>query len=366
MRAARTLLLSFVLGAMVAGLLTGCAEPKVRGALLEQPRWKVTRLVIDTSRAHHGVMADTWRNVERGGFEEAAPRIFSTYGVDARIAKLEGEARTLVRNADDYVLAVTYQSGFSGSYGNGAHFNLDLSDASGRRVWAGRTFVSGSGSIMTQNLGEVVANNMAKALADDELISRPAARTLPAPQVARAPTDSPSTSATGLTSEQLAAFDEFKAMPHPKAFVVGDGGVHFSATGKQDEQPPSRRALNTCEDQKAANCRLYSDGVRVFDSPAPIIQGPATAAAPVSAGGTRPVLRGPARAAWEDFQSRPYTRIFVVAQDGSWNAVWGRKTSIDAAVEEAMSNCRRQGRVGCKVYAINEEVVWSRPIAGAN
>jgi hypothetical protein len=363
----RTLVLLVALGTV---LLTGCTEPKVRGTLLRQPSSRIERLIIDTSMAYspNSPATNLWATVMRGGFGESAPQVFATYGVQAILANLDGEARTLVHSPRDYILVVSFKSGFYGSTGNGAFFTLNLNDAFGHIVWTGNTFVSGSGNILTKNLGEVVANNIAKALALNELIavsgsidatsaSAASAPGLPAKLSPRSP----------LTAQQQSAFDNFKSMDQPKAFVIGDGGVFFTASGKSPaEPPPGLRALKACEDSKSTNCRVFSDGFRVLDPGLPASQlseqhskeAETVAETPAHIG--RPILSGKLQDAWKDFQGKPYNRVFVLDQNEHWNAVWGRKTGLSAAVDEALDSCKRQDRVNCRVYAVNGDIVWSR------
>jgi hypothetical protein len=55
-------------------------------------------------------------------------------------------------------------------------------------------------------------------------------------------------------------------------------------------------------------------------------------------------------------------RAFVVASDGRWNSAWGTKPlkAGDPAdpAERAMALCARAGKPDCKLYAVDDEVVW--------
>jgi hypothetical protein len=246
-------------------LLTGCAEPKVRNSvLIQHPTSKIVHLYVDTSRTRSNGVADVWPSVERGGFERAVPAAFDRFGVQAKVFALSGEAKTTIWHDGDYLLAVSYANGFSGSTGTGATFNLDLIEpVHSRKVWAGSVFVSGSGTLLTQNLGEVVANNMARALDASHLFSTDVAADKDVNTTAKSPADAVQT--TVLSAKQQEAFDKFKSMKSPKAFVIGDGGASFWAYGQSaNEEPPSVRAMHNCESRRILNCRVISDGRRVF------------------------------------------------------------------------------------------------------
>jgi hypothetical protein len=62
--------------------------------------------------------------------------------------------------------------------------------------------------------------------------------------------------------------------------------------------------------------------------------------------------------AWID---KPYPRAFVVSDSGQANATWGTPKSptepTDAA-ERALQHCRDRGLQGCKLYAVDDRVVY--------
>jgi hypothetical protein len=78
-------------------------------------------------------------------------------------------------------------------------------------------------------------------------------------------------------------------------------------------------------------------------------------------GGTAPPLQGASVSGFNDYKQRPTPKAFALADDGHWAAVWGRRNLSDAAVaEEAVQRCRQRGHVNCKLYALNEDVVWQK------
>lgn len=72
------------------------------------------------------------------------------------------------------------------------------------------------------------------------------------------------------------------------------------------------------------------------------------------------VLQGAAASGYADFRSRSDTKAFAIADGGHWAAVWGTHQSNENAAKQAVESCQRRGFTNCKVYAINDEVVWTR------
>lgn len=122
--------------------------------------------------------------------------------------------------------------------------------------------------------------------------------------------------------------------------------------------------------------------------PGPVVRAPVTVTVatpgPVAPTGPRPQDRQPARlasgyapiddldaipylsdrgrAGYRDWLSRGTPRAFAVATNGSWAASWGWKSPnpeapVDAT-ERALWNCERMAKMPCKLYAVNNAVVW--------
>ena len=68
------------------------------------------------------------------------------------------------------------------------------------------------------------------------------------------------------------------------------------------------------------------------------------------------------RQGYRDWLTKKAPRAFVVASDGRWNATWGTtpRTAGDPVdtAERAMAQCVRAGKPGCKLYAVDNEIVW--------
>ncbi|MDR9849422.1 hypothetical protein [Herbaspirillum huttiense] len=244
----------------LACLISACSHPKVRNSLvIRHSSERIKTLYIDTSAARGLRVSNTWPHVEQSGFEEALAPAFSAYGVEARLLHMEDELRLRPVTPGDYLLKVSFKSGFVGTSGSGAFFALELTElTSNAPIWAGNIFVGGSSTILTENLGKIVAGNIAEAMNTDHLFSDLILASRHEP-ITNGNKKSPP-----LTPGQLEGFANFKKMISPKAFVVG-GNRYFYASGQTaDQDPPAVRALQRCESEQQPNCRVISDGYRVF------------------------------------------------------------------------------------------------------
>lgn len=76
-----------------------------------------------------------------------------------------------------------------------------------------------------------------------------------------------------------------------------------------------------------------------------------------------PLLTPRSREGYRDWLSKPSPRAFVIGPDGSFNSTFGayRPTSADEpldATQRALSRCEKRVGTPCKVYAIDNKVVW--------
>jgi hypothetical protein len=76
-----------------------------------------------------------------------------------------------------------------------------------------------------------------------------------------------------------------------------------------------------------------------------------------------PLLTPRSREGYKDWLSKPLPRAFVIGPDGSFNSTFGayRPTSADEpldATQRALSRCEKRVGTPCKVYAIDNKVVW--------
>ena len=83
--------------------------------------------------------------------------------------------------------------------------------------------------------------------------------------------------------------------------------------------------------------------------------------APLEKADAVPFLKEKGRGAYKEFLSTPTPRAFAIAPNGAWasssRSVPGSRQQVDV-VGYAMENCNRRGNGECKLYALDERVVW--------
>ena len=83
--------------------------------------------------------------------------------------------------------------------------------------------------------------------------------------------------------------------------------------------------------------------------------------APLEKAGAVPFLREKGRDAYREFLSRPTPRAFAIAPNGAWasssRSAPGSRQQVDV-VGFAMESCNRRGNGECKLYALDDRVVW--------
>jgi len=83
--------------------------------------------------------------------------------------------------------------------------------------------------------------------------------------------------------------------------------------------------------------------------------------APLEKADAVPFLKEKGREAYKEFLSKPTPRAFAIAPNGAWatssRTVPGSRQQLDV-VGYAMESCNRRGNGECKLYALDERVVW--------
>ena len=83
--------------------------------------------------------------------------------------------------------------------------------------------------------------------------------------------------------------------------------------------------------------------------------------APLEKADAVPFLKEKGREAYKEFLSRPTPRAFAIAPNGAWasssRSAPGSRQQLDV-VGYAMESCNRRGNGECKLYALDEHVVW--------
>jgi hypothetical protein len=75
-----------------------------------------------------------------------------------------------------------------------------------------------------------------------------------------------------------------------------------------------------------------------------------------------PYLNERGRQGYRDWLTKPHPRAFAIAPNTAWYATWG-SPAVQAdespdAVLRALSRCEKLAKQACKVYAVNNRVVW--------
>ena len=83
--------------------------------------------------------------------------------------------------------------------------------------------------------------------------------------------------------------------------------------------------------------------------------------APLGKADAVPFLREKGREAYKEFLSKPTPRAFAIALNGAWasssRTAPASRQQLDV-VGYAMESCNRRGNGECKLYALDERVVW--------
>lgn len=76
-----------------------------------------------------------------------------------------------------------------------------------------------------------------------------------------------------------------------------------------------------------------------------------------------PLINDRGRAGYREFLTKKPPRAFVIADKGAWVSTWGTKpadpTEPSNPAERALKRCRDRGHVNCRLYAVDNRVVWS-------
>lgn len=76
-----------------------------------------------------------------------------------------------------------------------------------------------------------------------------------------------------------------------------------------------------------------------------------------------PMLDDRGKQGYRDWLGKPMPRAFVIAEGGKWNSTWGTnpRNSEDPKdpTQRAMVQCQRRGLKSCRLYAVDDRVVWT-------
>jgi hypothetical protein len=171
-----------------------------------------------------------------------------------------------------------------------------------------------------------------------------------------------------ISDQGQTVFREYLGLPSPKAFAISKTGVWRYAHLYTDKIPnrsadPKLRAIENCQEVAKTDCILYAienDVVfRKNATPEELAMLDALSKAEAV-----PYLNERGRDNYRLWLTRPLPRAFAVAANGySWGA-FGPKPAdpnlpTDIA-ERALKACESNAASECKIYAIDERVVWPK------
>lgn len=151
-----------------------------------------------------------------------------------------------------------------------------------------------------------------------------------------------------LNNEGRGTYKKFLSATMPKVFVLSSKGLAASFNGGFD---PLGRAMNACK-KHSQKCQVYAvdDNVTwVRPTAAPI----ATNFASIKDSSAVPYLSDAGRKGYQKYLTLRKPKAFVVAPDGAWTY----SSLADDPLMAAVDSCNKNHK-GCRLYAIDEQVVW--------
>jgi dienelactone hydrolase len=143
-------------------------------------------------------------------------------------------------------------------------------------------------------------------------------------------------------------YQAFLRKERPRVFAISTKGATVMTDGGYD---PLDRAQTLCK-KNNLRCQVYAvDDDVVWPKPLPIPQ--ATPFAGLDDVGAIPYLNELGRQGYRRFLALPKPRAFVIAPDGAWAL-----SSKDFDVLSSALQACQQGHKECKLYAVDEQVVW--------
>jgi hypothetical protein len=135
-------------------------------------------------------------------------------------------------------------------------------------------------------------------------------------------------------SSQLIAYEKFKNDAH---------GMVGSRDGVRIWMPETERFLKRVG-------MPTEPVVQIADTPRP----PATNFALVDNVAAVPALSDKGRAGYRDYLAKSAPRAFALSSSGAWS--WAEEG--DDPSDRALSSCQRNSSTACKLYSIDQDVVW--------
>jgi dienelactone hydrolase len=159
------------------------------------------------------------------------------------------------------------------------------------------------------------------------------------------------------TSTFHAMFDQYVAGGAPAQLVAygtfgTDSHALFGArAGAAIWQPEVSRFLERIglPSQPRAEFARYGNTRSITPVP------PATTFAPLDDATRLPFVRDTGREGYAKFLTQPLPRAFAIATNGAWGWASGGEDPL----KRALDNCNRRGQGSCRLYAVDDAVVWN-------
>jgi hypothetical protein len=171
-----------------------------------------------------------------------------------------------------------------------------------------------------------------------------------------------------ISDQGQTVFREYLGLPSPKAFAISKTGVWRYAHLYSDKIPnrsadPKLRAIENCQEVAKTECLLYAiENDVVFRKNASAEELAMLDA--LSKAEAVPYLTERGRDNYRLWLTRPLPRAFAIAANGySWGAFGPKPADPNLPTditERALKACESNAASECKIYAIDERVVWPK------
>ncbi len=166
------------------------------------------------------------------------------------------------------------------------------------------------------------------------------------------------------TQRAREAYRAFLRSPRPRAFAVGPYGTWAFSSANAEA---ANAALQACQtDQGLLTCRLYAvdDQIVWSEESAAEIKAatwmpqsdevPTARPGAIGEPGEVPYLDDRGRQRYREFLGKRSPRAFAVSSSGSFGFSYQRED----AQERALQYCQRSSRHPCRLYVVNDRLVW--------
>jgi hypothetical protein len=148
----------------------------------------------------------------------------------------------------------------------------------------------------------------------------------------------------------------------PRTLWTGSMSVSRHAFSSIDDNLVDELAVKILEELKSSG--LVGPGARTVKLQ-PATKPMQLADKPVHNVDSVPLLNERGRQGYREWLTKKPPRAFAIAEDGSWNSTWGTnpRNAGDPRdpAERAIAHCQRRGLSSCRLYAVDDTVVWSAP-----